>query len=289
MNKNASKIWLITFVAVAFLAGLVLYGVMPDRIASHWNVAGQVNGYLSRFWGLFLVPLIMGALFLLYWFLPKIDPLKNNIESFRKYYDRIWIIIFAFLLYVDFLQIVWNLGIRFNFGMALVPAFSLLWYGIGGLLEKTKRNWFIGIRTPWTLSSDIVWEKTHQLAGKLFIVMAIIAFLGIFFGDKAIVFAVLIPAVTTAVVSVAYSYFAFKKFGGEKTDLIKDKEDKKVENLGKVLEYFTSHQKVSNDDIEKLLGVSDATATNYLSELESRGKISQIGKDGRYVYYTFNG
>ncbi|MCD6528067.1 SdpI family protein [bacterium] len=100
--------------------------------------------------------------------IPKIDPLKKNLEKFRNYFERFFILLFLFLFYLYLLTIFWNLGLRFYIGQAMIPALAILFYYCGVLLEKAKRNWFIGIRTPWTLSSDEVWDKTHQLGGRLF-------------------------------------------------------------------------------------------------------------------------
>ncbi|MBT3712650.1 MAG: SdpI family protein, partial [Anaerolineae bacterium] len=86
----------------------------------------------------------------------------------------------------------------------------LLFLLVGYMLRKAKRNWFIGIRTPWTLSSDTVWDKTHQLAGKLFIASGILAMLGVFFGDNAVWFT-LIPILGTTLWLFIYSYLLYQK------------------------------------------------------------------------------
>ena len=88
----------------------------------------------------------------------------------------------------------------------MMPALGILFYYCGVLIENAKRNWFIGIRTPWTLSSDSVWEKTHKIGGKLFKIAGIIALFGIFFPNYTFLF-VLIPVVSVAIYTAAYSYF----------------------------------------------------------------------------------
>jgi len=197
-------------ILLSFLIAIYFYPQMPEKIASHWNSQGQVNGYMSKFWGLFLMPFISIALFLLFIIIPKIDPLKKNIEKFRKYFDLLIIFIFIFLFYIYTLTILWNLGITFNMTLAMVPALGILFYFVGIVTEKAKRNWFIGIRTPWTLSSDIVWNKTHKIGGKLFKIAALIAFSGLFFPKYAILL-VIVPVILVALYTIVYSYFEYKK------------------------------------------------------------------------------
>ena len=102
------------------------------------------------------------------------------------------------------------MGQKFNMTSAIMPAIGILFYGIGVVLETTKRNWFIGIRTPWTLSSDAVWEKTHKLGSKLFKAIAIIAFLSLFFPGQLLLL-VVGPALLVALYLVVYSYIEYKK------------------------------------------------------------------------------
>jgi uncharacterized membrane protein len=183
---------------------------MPERMVSHWNAKGEADGYMPKFWGLFLMPLISLAMALLLLLIPKIDPLKGNIEKFRKYFDGFIIFILLFLFYLNVLVIIWNLGIRFNFIHKTVPAFSALFYYLGILVSNAKRNWFIGIRTPWTLSSETVWDKTHKIGGRLFKVSALIALIGILFGQFAVYF-IILPVILTALYTCIYSYFEYKK------------------------------------------------------------------------------
>ena len=205
-----SKIIILGIIALSFILGIFLYPQMPDKMASHWNIDGQVDSYMSKFWGVFLMPIISVGLLFVFMLIPKIDPLKENIEKFRKYFDKFIILIILYLSYIHFLSIVWNLGARFDIGQFIMPAMGILFYYIGVLIQNSKRNWSIGIRTPWTLSSEKVWDKTHKIAGKLFKVAGIIAFLGIFFSRNAIFF-VIVPVILIIVYTFIYSYFEYKK------------------------------------------------------------------------------
>ena len=206
------KITLVIFLIIllSFAVGVYFYPQMPDRMVSHWNAMGEADGHMSKFWGLFLMPIISMAMALLFLAIPKIDPLKENVKKFRKYFDAFIILILLFLFYLYLLTILWNRGARFNFIFALVPSFTVLFYYLGVLTEHAEKNWFIGIRTPWTMSSETVWEKTHKLGGRLFKLSALIALAGMFFEGYAIYF-VSIPVILTALYTTCYSYFEYRK------------------------------------------------------------------------------
>lgn len=195
----------LAIIVLAVLLGIIVYPYMPDQISSHWNASGEVNGHVGKFWGLFLLPLISLILFVIFLAIPKLDPLKSNIEIFRKEFDRFINVFTVFLFYIYSLTIMWNLGLRFNMSLMLVPALAALFYYLGILIGKAKRNWFIGIRTPWTLSSEKIWDRTHEVGGKLFRASGILMLSGLVFQSAAI-YIIIGLALITAVWSVVYSY-----------------------------------------------------------------------------------
>lgn len=209
MTIRKSQIIIIGIILLSFVIGIYFYPQMPEKVASHWNAQGQVDGYMSKFWGLFLMPLISIGLLFLFIILPRIDPQKANIEKFRKYFDRFIILVFIFLFYLYLLTILWNVGMKFSMTQFLAPAFGVLFYYCGVLIEKAKRNFFIGIRTPWTLSNDKVWDKTHAVGGKLFKLVGVIALFGVFLPDYAI-WLMLVPVIIVSLVIVVYSYFQYR-------------------------------------------------------------------------------
>ena len=201
-------IFLITF-AVAF--SLSVYNRLPDQMASHWNTANQVDGYMSRFWGAFLMPVVAVAMLLLFLVIPGIDPLKANIAEFREYFNTFIVLIIVFMIYMHVLTMLWNLGYdQFNMGTAMLPAMGLLFVFAGVMMRKAKRNFFIGIRTPWTLSSDRVWDETHRIGSTLFIISGILALLGAFFADYAVWF-ILVPVLASTLFLLVYSYVLYQR------------------------------------------------------------------------------
>lgn len=203
-------IFTLIIIIISFLAGIYLYDFMPDKMASHWNAKGQVDEYTSRFWGLFLMPIVCIGVFFLLLIIPKIDPLKKNVDKFRKYFDSFIFLIVLFLVYIYALTIIWNLNIEFDMNKSILPAIGLLFFYSGVLIGHAKRNWFIGIRTPWTLSSDIAWDKTHKLGGVLFKIAGILAFVGLIFPNIAILI-IMIPVILFTIFLFIYSYVVYKK------------------------------------------------------------------------------
>jgi uncharacterized membrane protein len=205
-----SEIIIFGIIILSFAIGIYYYPQMPDKLASQWNAQGNVDGYMSKFWGLFLIPIISAGMLLLFILIPRIDPLKSNIQQFRKYYDGFVVLIIFFIFYLYLLTIFWNLGNTFNMIAFLSPALAILFYYSGILIENAKRNWFIGIRTPWTLSSDKVWDKTHKFGSKLFKIAGVITLSAIFF-QKFAIFIIVVPVIIVSIYTVVYSYFEYQK------------------------------------------------------------------------------
>ena len=211
MNIKTTSIIVLTLIAIALVAGLALWNQLPDQMASHWNTNDEVDGYISKFWGVFLMPLITLGMFGLFIALPNMDPLKANIASFRGAFNLFIVLITVFMLYIHGLTLAWSLGYQsFKMSTAMLPFMGLLFMFIGYLLRQAKRNFFIGIRTPWTLSSDTVWDKTHQLGSVLFMVSGALAFFGSFFGGMAAFWLLFIPLMGSTLFLVIYSYILYR-------------------------------------------------------------------------------
>ena len=215
MSTRNTLIITLLLIAAQAVFSIAVYNQLPVQMASHWGVNDQVNGTLARFWGAFLMPIISLCMLGLFLLIPGIDPHKANIAQFRGPFNLFIVLMTAFLTYVHGLTIAWNLGFTgFQMTTALLPALGLLFIFLGYLLAKAKRNFFIGIRTPWTLSSDTVWDKTHALGSKLFIACGIIALFGAFFGGILAMLLLLIPLLGSAVFLIIYSYFLYHQETG---------------------------------------------------------------------------
>jgi uncharacterized membrane protein len=195
---------------ITALMTLVVYPAMPDLVASHWNAAGELNGTMPKFWGLLLIPLLMAGFCALLMVLPRIDPLRENYRKFQDYYDGFILVFAAFFFLIQLQIILWGLGMQVSPNLTMPVMIGILFIYLGFLLEHAEPNWFVGIRTPWTLSSGSVWKKTHTMGAKLFKLAGIVSMIGILAGRYAYLF-ILVPVVAVAIYTVVYSYVEFKK------------------------------------------------------------------------------
>ena len=211
MSTKATLVISLTLIALALIAGAVLWNQLPDQMASHWNANDQVDGTMPKFWGIFMMPLVTLGMMALFIIVPQIDPLKANIAQFRETFNIFIVLIIAFMLYIHGLTLAWSLGFtNFKMSAAMLPFMGLLFIAIGYMLKKARRNFFIGIRTPWTLSSDTVWDKTHQLGSVLFILSGAFTIVGGFFGGMAAFWLMFVPLIGSSVFLVVYSYVLYR-------------------------------------------------------------------------------
>jgi len=212
MSTRTTTIVVLTMIALAILAGLLLWNRLPDQMASHWNIHDQVDGYMPKVWGVFLLPLITLGLLGLFLAVPALDPLKANIALFREAFNLFIVLMAAFMLYIYALSLAWSLGYTsFRMSGAMLPAIGLLFIFIGFMMRKAKRNFFIGIRTPWTLSSDTVWNETHRIGAVLFMVSGALAFLGGFFGGTTAFWMMFAPILASTLFLLVYSYVLYQR------------------------------------------------------------------------------
>ena len=211
MNTKTTSIIALGMIVIAIMAGVFLWNQLPEQMASHWNANDEVDGTMPRFWGVFLMPIVTLGMFALFIFIPNMDPLKANIVEFRETFNLFIVFFVMFMLYVHTLTLIWSLGYNnFKMSTTLLPIIGLMFIFIGYMLRKARRNFFIGIRTPWTLSSDTVWSKTHQLGSILFMLSGVFAMIGGFFGGMLAFWLMFVPLIGSTLFLVAYSYVLYR-------------------------------------------------------------------------------
>lgn len=212
MSTRTTSILVLILIVAAALAGILLWNRLPDQMASHWNVYDQADDYMPKFWGVFLMPLFTLGMLLLFLVIPSIDPLKANIAKFRETFNTFIALIVAFMVYMHGLTLAWNLGYQgFKMSLAMLPFMGVLFIFIGYLMKRAKRNWFIGIRTPWTLSSDRVWDETHRLGAVLFTASGVLVLVGALFGGVTAFLLTLVPLIGSSLFLVVYSYVLYRR------------------------------------------------------------------------------
>jgi len=209
MNTRTTLIITTVISILLALAGFLLQGQMQSPLAVHWNAAGEADGYGSTFTALYMIPVMILGISLLILGLPRVDPMRTARLNFPLV-NIIVLVMALYMAYIHVLTLAWNLGYRFNMLQMMLPGFGLLFVFMGSMVERAKPNWFVGIRTPWTISNSVVWEKTHRLGGLLFKISGVLALLGVFFPALAIWF-ILVPVLAASVVTVVYSYVVFRQ------------------------------------------------------------------------------
>lgn len=210
MNKK--ELVPIALILAAVVLSIYVYPLLPDTVAIHWNASGQANGYSSKLFHVLLFPGIILFMYALFEILPRIEVFRKNLQSFSKHFFAIKVALLSFFVYVYVLATAANLGYTFNFGIWLMPALGLLFVIIGYAIQFAKRNFFVGIRTPWTMASDTVWKKTHKAGSKVFIGLGVwTALIGFIFPPKWLIWVMIVPLAASVVWMFWYSYALYKK------------------------------------------------------------------------------
>lgn len=203
--KKEIPIWLIMALPVIYL--LIVWNQVPAEIPSHWNISGEVDGY-AKPW---VFPLILVGVYLLMLVVPRIDPRKQNYDIFSRSYYLIRIGIMTFLSLIFGISIAVSTGIDFPMNRVVVMAVLALISFMGNYLGTIRTNWFIGIRTPWTLENEQVWRKTHLLAGRFWFWGGLLGILLMFVLPATLFFGLLIAIVVIiSLIPILYSYFLHK-------------------------------------------------------------------------------
>ena len=165
-------LWLI--LAAMFLIAVLAWNAVPDQIPVHWGLRGEPDRMGGRFEGLFILPLVSLFIYGVLRIAPRIDPARANYDAFAGAYATVRIIVLAALLAVQIVTVLAALGRPVNISGVIPLILGVLFVGLGNVLGKLRPNWFIGIRTPWTLSSRRSWDRTHQVGGWVFLVFGVL-------------------------------------------------------------------------------------------------------------------
>ncbi len=207
-KKEALPIALIVIIAIA---GWYFYPLLPDLIPSHWNVYGEVDGWMNKSFAIWFFPVLIAALYALLSVVPVMDPLRANIRLFSHLY--FWFkVVFVLFMGSLYLMTIWaGLGHELNVGQLVMWGVAILFFFLGLMMPQIKKNYTIGIRLPWTLHSEKVWDKTHKFGGQLFVALAILMVL-VSFLKGACAFWILIGGIILLMLTlVIYSYWEYRK------------------------------------------------------------------------------
>jgi uncharacterized membrane protein len=199
----------IAAVAVAF--SIWAYPKLPPTVATHWSINGTPNGFSSRGWALAIIPIMLVVMTLMFNVLPKIDPRHANYAKFLSTYWLFANSIVVFLLVAHVLILASGLGYGVKIDRLMPIGVGLLFVILGNYLTRVEPNWFVGIRTPWTLSSDVVWRKTHRTAGWLIVLGGLLIAACAFLPRGAFLPVFVSAILIMAVIPVVQSYVLWRR------------------------------------------------------------------------------
>jgi uncharacterized membrane protein len=192
-------------IAGVLAATALAYPHLPNVVPTHWDTHGNVNGWGAK-WTLFVIdPGIMMAMLLLFSALPWLSPKHFEVDSFRSTFLYIMVATLAMMAYVHALILAASLSWAFDMSRAIEGGVCLLVALMGNVMGKVRRNFFVGIRTPWTIANEQVWNVTHRFAAKTFFAGGLLGLLAVILRAPfwlplaAVLVAALVPAIYSLV------------------------------------------------------------------------------------------
>lgn len=198
-------------IAASFALGVYFYQNFPEKIVTHWNFEGKPDGYSGKFFGAFGLPAMLFGLYGLFFLLPLMDPKKERYADFQKVFHIFKTVLLLALFGIYLISGIANLGYPIAINQFVPILVGVLMIILGNFMGKIKSNWFMGIRTPWTLSSENVWNKTHHLGGWLFVLYGILLVITPLLNYTVGFWALIVGAIAVTSVTLIYSYVLYKK------------------------------------------------------------------------------
>lgn len=204
--------WSFLLIALSVLTSIIAFPYLPDQVPMHWNINGEVDQYWDKLYAVIFLPLIMIAMMILFIYMPKIDPKKENYKKFSSSYQIFITLMNGFLLLLQSAIIAYSLGLKIDISLFIFLANSVIFIVLGNYLPRIKHNYFIGIRTPWTLANEKTWRKTHQLGGKVFVVAGLLLVVLSFLPGVYKFTGMMVVIVATLLISTIASYIFFNRY-----------------------------------------------------------------------------
>jgi uncharacterized membrane protein len=206
--------WLMVFLILSlYIMGFLLYPYLPEMMPSHWNVAGQVDGYTPKNVYLIFLPSVILGIYILISFAPALDPRPESYRKFRGVVEGFRIIMVLVFASIYVATILFALGIPVSVGKVVRFVLGLMLVFIGNYFGKVRHNYTFGIKTPWTLASEEVWNKTHRVSGPLWVVAGFVWMISIFMADRPAFIIDMAVLAAAAIFGFIYSCLLFNKSG----------------------------------------------------------------------------
>jgi uncharacterized membrane protein len=203
-----------SIIAGVWIFSIAVYSHLPEQMPVHWGISGEPNRYGSRVEGAFLMPAVMTVILALMQWYPSRDPRSANIAKFRGAYDTVIAATIAFMGAVHILALGNALGWQVDMITTVMVGLGALLIVFGNLLPRARSNFIFGIRTPWTLSSDSVWTRSHRVGGYAMVVAGLVTVVAAFLQRPIGIALALTCAMLAGLIPVVYSYIIWSRERG---------------------------------------------------------------------------
>ncbi|MCP3026424.1 SdpI family protein [Halobacillus sp. A5] len=198
-------------IVVSLGISVIVLPYLPEQVAMHWNIKGEADQFWNKSYAVFFMPLLMIVMVALFTLIPKIDPKKENYKKFSGSYNIFVNLLIAFFFLLHIMMVGYNLGWAIDISLVILIAIGCLFITLGNYLPRIKHNYFLGIRTPWTLADEKTWRKTHQLGGKVFVITGVFMILISFLPGLYKIISLLVIIVIMLFILTISSYVFFNR------------------------------------------------------------------------------
>lgn len=207
--KAEWPLWIL--MAGLLIAGIIVYPHLPAQVPGHWNIHGDIDAYYPRWFGAFFAPLLAIAIYLLMLFTPLIDPRRENYIRFAGAYTFMRWVLVLFMGILWAVTVLVALGYPVNVALVIKALVAVLLLVIGNFMGQFRHNYFVGIKTPWTLANEEVWHRTHRMAARIWVLGGLLCLVMAFFQTAWAAYMYLGSVLIMVVVPTIYSYLLFGK------------------------------------------------------------------------------
>ena len=211
-QKEHVLFWIMKIILVVgmFIAVYMLYPYLPDPIPTHWNIKGEIDGWSPKSFGVFIIPAMALLFLILFPLVPKIDPRRERFQQFKKTWEIFQLIFILFMGYIFFVTnyVIFYPTVSMN--MFMLAGIGILFIILGNYMGKLRQNYTVGIRVPWTIDNEEVWNRTHRLGGRCFVIGGLLLFFNAFF-QYEILITFILSLIIVILLPIAYSYYLFKQ------------------------------------------------------------------------------
>lgn len=206
------KKWIpIILIITSVIISIVAFPFMPDQVPTHWNMQGEVDDYSSRLFNAVFMPGMILFIYITLIVTPKIDPKKDNYQKFTGMYFIIMVSTILLLIAIQIITTLVALGYDINIQIIISELVGVLFIVVGNYLPRARQNFFVGVKTPWTLMNEVVWDKTHRLSSKVFVIAGIVFMLSVFLPATIQIYVIITTIALLVIIPIVSSYIFYRQ------------------------------------------------------------------------------